>query len=304
MSAPVAAVEISSATKAFGPTVAVNQVSFQVAQGECYGLIGPNGAGKTTLFSLLCGYLKPTSGQVRILGQDPRHPGAIKGKLGVLPQDAAFPTTYRVGPLLTYWARLSGLAPAEKHAREAIERVALAEAWNVEARALSHGMAKRIAMAQALMGSPPVVFLDEPTAGLDPRIAAHVRQLIREMKGGQTVVVSSHNLHELEELCDGAAILDRGRLAQAGSMAELTARAEEFRVQLARGEPDLTALRALEGCTAASWDEHTLVVQFDGRKQPPEEMITRTLELLIRSGAKVLAVSRGRKLEERVLQLT
>jgi len=299
-----AAIDIAQATKQFGPTVAVNQVSLQVSRGACYGLIGPNGAGKTTLFSLLCGYLRPTRGTVRILGQDPRSPGAIKGKLGVLPQDAAFPASITVGALLTYWARLSGLAPAERHAREAVERVALVEAWNVEARALSHGMAKRIAMAQALMGNPPVVLLDEPTAGLDPRIAAHVRQLIREMKGTQTVVVSSHNLHELEELCDGAAILDRGRLMQAGSMAELTARAEEFRVEIARGEVPLDAIRALQGCTQAAFAGGQLAVSFDGRQVPPEEMITRTLEALIRAGVKVLGVSRGRKLEERVLQLT
>jgi ABC-type multidrug transport system ATPase subunit len=167
-------------------------------------------------------------------------------------------------------------------------------------------MAKRVAMAQALMGTPPVVLLDEPTAGLDPKVAAQVRQVIREMKGEQTVIVSSHNLQELEELCDAAAILDRGRLVQAGTMAELTAQAAEFRIQIGRGIPPVDELKILPGVSGASWDEtsRTLLVQYDGRKHASDEVITRTLKLLIEREVTISTVTRGRKLEERVLQLT
>ena len=125
------------------------------------------------------------------------------------------------------------------------------------------------------------------------------------MKGRQTLVVSSHNLQELEELCDAAAILDRGRLVQVGSMAELTSKAEEFRVLVARGDVPLADVRALPGCQSASMDASgSLHVLYDGKVTPPEEMITRTLGLLIQRGVLILGVSRGRKLEERVLQLT
>ncbi len=185
-----------------------------------------------------------------------------------------------------------------------LERVGLAETWDVLAGALSHGMAKRVALAQALLGEPPVVLLDEPTAGLDPRIAAQVRQLIREMKGKQTVVVSSHNLHELEELCDGAAVLDRGKVAAAGTMTELTQAAGEFRVQVARGEVPLPELRALRGASQVSFEGGVLTVSYDSRLLAPEEMITQTLALLVQRGVLVLEVRRGRRLEDRVLQLT
>jgi ABC-type multidrug transport system ATPase subunit len=298
------AIDIVNATKRFGAKVAVDGVSFSVERGQVYGLIGPNGAGKTTTFSMMCGYLYPTGGSVRVMGMDPSVDGSLKGKVGALPQDAVLPGGWKVGALLMYWARLSGVENPESEARGALEKVGLIEAWNVETHALSHGMAKRTAMAQALMGKPPLVLLDEPTAGLDPRIAAQVRQVIRDMKGEQTVVVSSHNLQELEELCDAAAILDRGKLAQAGTMAELTSQTAEFRVQVARGTVIVPELEALPGITTARMEnESVLYVRYDGKTHQPEEVISRVVGHLIQTGVLILGVSRGRRLEDRVLQL-
>ncbi len=299
------AIELSEVTKRFGPKTAVNRVSFTVREGQCYGLIGPNGAGKTTTFSMMCGYLFPDAGGLRVLGADPSTPGALKRKVGVLPQDAVLPPAWPVGVLLTYWARLSGLADPAREAKEALDKVGLPETWKLPAGALSHGMAKRVSMAQALMGAPPVVLLDEPTAGLDPKIAAAVRQLIRDMKGRHTVVVSSHNLQELEELCDATALLDRGNLVTAATMAEMTSQAAEFRVQVARGNVPLPDVRALPGVRAATLDPSgVLTVQFDTTGGAPEEVITRTVGLLVAREVLILGVSRGRKLEDRVLQLT
>ena len=171
--------------------------------------------------------------------------------------------------------------------------------------ALSHGMAKRVALAQALLGRPPLVLLDEPTAGLDPRIAHQVRQLILGMRGLQTVVVSSHNLQELEQLCDAAAILDRGRLVQAGSLAELTQQAAEFRVQVAQGTVIVPELEALPGVLSARMEgESLLLVRFDGQAHKPEAVISRVVAHLLQTGVLILGVSRGQRLEERVLQLT
>ena len=296
------AIEVREAVKRFGPTVAVNRLSLQVRRGECFGLIGPNGAGKTTTFAMMCGYLAANEGEIRVFGLNPRQPGALKRVVGVLPQDAALPGPAMVGPLLQYWARLSSLPDPEREAREALVKVGLSESWATSTQALSHGMNKRIALAQALMGNLPVLLLDEPTGGLDPRIAAHVRQLIRDLKGTRTIVVSSHNLQELEELCDSAAILDRGALVEAGSMTHLTSRGAEFRVEIARGEVPLAELQALPGCTRASLDPTgALVVQFTGS---PEEIITRVVGLLVSRGVLILGVTRGRKLEDRVLQVT
>lgn len=296
------AIEVHSAFKRFGSTVAVNHLSLKVRRGECYGLIGPNGAGKTTTFSMMCGYLRPNQGQIRINGKDPTKPGALKGVVGVLPQDAALPAPGTVGGVLTYWARLSALPDPEREAKEALERVGLVESWGTSTQALSHGMAKRISLAQSLMGTPPVLLLDEPTAGLDPRIAAQVRQLMRELKGHRTLVVSSHNLHELEELCDAAAILDRGTLVEAGSMAELTSKSAEFRVEIARGTVPLEELILIPGCVGATLDPSgILVVRFKGQ---PEEVISPTVGFLLSRGVLILGVTRGRKLEERVLEVT
>ncbi|WP_141326016.1 ABC transporter ATP-binding protein [Myxococcus sp. AB025B] len=297
------AIELFGITKRFGPKVAVNNVSFSVPRGAVYGLIGPNGAGKTTTFSMMCGYLYPSEGTLKVMDVDPTTPGALKGRLGALPQDAVLPPGWEVGALLMYWAKLSDLDAPEREAREALEKVGLREAWNVQTQALSHGMAKRTAMAQALMGQPPLVLLDEPTAGLDPRIAAQVRQVIKDMKGRQTVVVSSHNLQELEELCDAAAILDKGTLAQDGSMSELTGQGAEFRVQIARGTVIPPEIATLPHVTDARLEgEHVLVVRFGGQV-PPEEVISRVVAHLLQSGVLILGVSRGRRLEERVLQL-
>ena len=300
-----AAIRLQGVTKRFGVKTAVDAVSFEVAQGQCYGLIGPNGAGKTTTFSMMCGFLFPTAGSLEVLGVDPSSPGALRGKVGVLPQDAVLPPMWPVGQLLTYLARLSGLPSPEAEAKAALERVGLPETWKVLCGALSHGMAKRVAMAQALMGQPPVILLDEPTAGLDPKIAAAVRSLIRDLRGKCTVVVSSHNLNELEELCDATALLDHGKLVTAASMADLTGQSAEFRVQVARGAVPLDQVRAISGVSAAQVDaQGVLAVVYDGKTAAPEEVISATLLVLLGAGVKVTAVWRGKKLEEKVLQLT
>jgi ABC-2 type transport system ATP-binding protein len=300
-----AVIELDGVTRRFGAKVAVSELSLQITERRCWGLIGPNGAGKSTLFSLLCGFLRPSAGRVRVLGTDPRREGALRGRVGVLPQDAALPAWAKVGELLVLWSKLSGLGDPAGQARGALAAVGLAEAWAVRAGTLSHGMAKRVQLAQALLGDPPLLLLDEPTSGLDPRSAADVRALIRERRGRQTIVISSHNLQELEDLCDDAAILDRGKLLQAGVIAELTAQRSEFRVQIGRGDVPLQALRALDGCASAQLaPDGGLWVRFDGARFEPDEMITRTLRLLLDGGVTVSAVTRGRGLEAKVLEAT
>ena len=299
------AIRLERLSKHFGPKRAVDDVTFEVQEGHTYGLIGPNGAGKTTTFSMMCGYLFPTAGSIRVLGADPFEPGALKGKVGVLPQDAILPPSWPVGALLTYYGQLSGLPNAEQEAKRVLEKVQLPETWNLFANQLSHGMAKRVSMAQALMGSPPVIFLDEPTAGLDPKIAASVRGIIRDLKGNHTVVVSSHNLQELEELCDASAILDKGKLISAMSMSELTGQLAEFRVQIAKGEVPLLEVKAQSGVKDARLEPNkVLCVTFDGQAVQPEEIITRVVGLLAQRDVLFLTVWRGKRLEEKVLQLT
>ena len=303
------AVALEGATKTFGGLIAVNEVSLRIARGAVYGLIGPNGAGKTTTFSMVCGYLKPDRGTVRVLGHAAGDLSALKGRLGALPQDAALPANDTVGAALTFYGRLLGMKRdvALKAAQDGLERVGLSQWWRVRCGALSHGMAKRVGLAQAFLGSPEVVLLDEPTAGLDPKSAFHLREYIKQQrKEGHTIVVSSHNLQELEEMCDAAAILDRGKLIAAGSMQELTRSIEEIRVALAGEAPALDEIRALSAVTSATFDasRRQLLISFSPEKAAAEDVIGETLKILLAKGARISSVSKGRKLEERVMELT
>jgi ABC-type multidrug transport system ATPase subunit len=167
-------------------------------------------------------------------------------------------------------------------------------------------MAKRVGIAQAFLGDPRVVLLDEPTAGLDPRVAYQIRQLIKTRKGRCTVVVSSHNLQELEEVCDHAAILDRGQLVVAGTMAELTASAEEVRFELARGPVPEEEIRTISGVKTVAFEpaRRELIVTFERGDADAEEMIRRVLLVLLDKQARISGVSKGRGLEQRVMELT
>ena len=328
------AIRLTKVSKAFGSKLAVDDVTMQIEAGSVYGLIGPNGAGKTTTFSMLAGYLKPTSGTLEVLGFAPDQVTSLRSRIGVLPQDALLPAADQVGEFLTDMARLQGI-PARKAA--GLARDALAEVdgrtwWSVKCGALSHGMAKRVQLAQALLGDPDVVLLDEPTAGLDPRIAYEVRQLIKSRKGRCTLVVSSHNLQELEEVCDGAAILDRGRLVGIGSMGELTAATQEARFKVpahvtkpgqpadlrAAGAPNpagwqgtpptpLALVQGLPMVKLAEYDDERaeLIVHFDSRGEADaEQVIEAVLWVLLQQRVRISGVTKGRGLEQRVMEMT
>jgi len=302
------AIDLKGVVKRFGSITAVNDVTLDIPDGSVFGLIGPNGAGKTTTFSLLAGYLAPTSGDIYVLDRTPTAVDALKGKVGVLPQDALLPAGEKVGEFLVFLAQLQGIPKSD--ARRAAESV-LAEVegrdwWNTKCGALSHGMAKRVGLAQALLGDPRIVLLDEPTAGLDPRVAYAVRQLIKSRKGRCTLVISSHNLQELEEICDRAAILDHGHLIAHGTMAELTASSSEIRVELARGPVPEEAVRAVRGVKAVSWDKASreLSITFDRSVADAEEMIKGVTYVLYQHEARISGISKGRGLEQRVMELT
>ncbi|MGC4115421.1 MAG: ABC transporter ATP-binding protein [Myxococcales bacterium] len=303
------AIALDGVTKRFGALVAVNAVSLRVQRGAVFGLIGPNGAGKTTTFSMICGYLRPDAGTARVLGHAAGDLAALKGRLGALPQDAMLPANDLVGDALVFYARLLGMSKPEalKAAQEGLDRVGLSQWWRVRCGALSHGMAKRVGLAQAFLASPEVVLLDEPTAGLDPKSAFHLREFIKtQRQAGRTIVISSHNLTELEELCDAAAILDHGKVVAQGSMAELTRSVGEVRIALASDAPPVDELRALPCVSAIEFDagRRVLAVTYSPGKDEAEAVIGEVLKVLLAKGAKISSVSKGRKLEERVMELT
>lgn len=317
-----AAVRLRGLTKRFGPKVAVDGVSLEIERGAVYGLIGPNGAGKTTTFSMMAGFLAPTSGDVQVLGFAPTDVAALKSRLGVLPQDAVLPRDERVGEFLRFLARLQGASSeeAERVSRAVLDEVEGRDWWGMKCSQLSHGMAKRVQLAQALLGDPEVVLLDEPTAGLDPRHAYEVRQLIKNRRGRCTMIVSSHNLNELEEICDGAAILDHGHLVGSGSIAELTAQSEEIHISLSEALRDPSAasrgplgsylplqeLRGIPLVTRAEFQDDTreLILYLERAKADPETVIGQALWVLLNHRVRIRAVSLGKGLEQRVMDLT
>ena len=305
MTAVDAALSLEGVTKRYGSTVALDRVSFQVRPGSCHGLVGPNGAGKTTTFGLAAGFLRPGAGTVRVLGRDPHDRGPRRPRLGVLPQDADLPAYLDVGTLLTTWARLSGEARPEAAARVALEQVQLPDVWDASPRALSHGVAKRVALAQALLGEPALLLLDEPTAGLDPRAAAEVRTLLSGLRGQRTVIISSHNLAELERLCDAVTVLDHGRVVQDGTLAEVTRRGAEFSVQVSRGDVPLPELRGLPGVAGVELSASgQLAVRLSPDAPPAEDVIAAVLEALLVRGVRITALTQGSSLEQRVLDVT
>ena len=171
--------------------------------------------------------------------------------------------------------------------------------------ARSHGMAKRVALAQALIGEPELVLLDEPTAGLDPRVAYEVRQIVSSRKGRCTLIAEPQP-QELEQICDAAAILDRGRVVAEGTMGELTAASEEIRIKLAPGAVPIGPVRELAMVTRAEFDDERreLVVHFERKTADAETVIGAVLGVLLQQGARISGVTKGRGLEKRVMEMT
>jgi len=316
------AIRLSHVTKKFGAKLAVDDVSLEIRAGRVYGLIGPNGAGKTTTFSMMAGYLQPTRGDIEVLGYAPTQVAQLKSRVGILPQDAILPPTDKVGEFLIHMARLqqNSRDKAESIARAVLDEVDGRDWWNQRCSSLSHGMAKRVQLAQALLGEPEVVLLDEPTGGLDPRSAYEVRQLIKSRKGRCTLVVSSHNLQELEEVCDGAAILDRGKVVAAGSISQLTGASEEIHIKLgraARGNDSsvhrsaiANAVNALRDLPVVKRLEHDddrneLIIYFERSPElDAESVIGHVLSVLLHHQVRISGLTKGRGLEARVMDLT
>ena len=198
-------------THIYSGKVALSDVNFELDAGEPIGLVGPNGAGKTTLLSILSGFLHPTSGTVRLFGH---RPGAAQliGKVSALPQDAKLDPSFTVFAQLVFYARLQGLTKqlAILEANRVLEAVSLKEVAHEKPLVLSHGMAKRVAIAQALIGKPELILLDEPTAGLDPFNVRTVRAIIAEQSSVTTFIISSHDLAELDRQCRQILLLENG----------------------------------------------------------------------------------------------
>lgn len=306
-----AAIELIAVTKNYGRVRAVNELSLAVPEGALYGLIGPNGAGKTTTFAMMSGFLRPTLGEIRVRGVFLSTQKPPVGQVLALPQDAALPGHKRVEEVLVFLAELSGMPKQEAKAksRSALERVGLGDLTRRRVDQLSHGQRRRVGIAQTLVGHDEVIVLDEPTAGLDPRTALELGALIKTLAEDRTVVLSSHNLAELEALCTHAAILDKGMLVAHGTMDEIRGTGQRLFVELSSPPSDaqavLQGIEALDAVKTAKMAANGQGIEVDCHSAEGADALTNeVLKLLIEKGVAVKGVERGKRLEQRFMEET
>ena len=219
-------IEVSHLTKKYGGHLAVDDVSFTVEDGQIYGLLGPNGAGKSTIMNIITGYLSATSGQVTVAGHPlPEEADEAKACVGYLPEQPPLYPEMTVGEYLNFVAELKKVPRAQRKEQvlRAARRTGLEKVLPRLIRSLSKGYKQRVGIAQALLGSPKIIILDEPTVGLDPAQVIEMRKLIRELGKAHTVILSSHILSEVQAVCQQVLILSKGKLAASGTLQELTA---------------------------------------------------------------------------------
>jgi ABC-2 type transport system ATP-binding protein len=234
----LAAIETHDLRKSYRGVEALKGVSVRVEPGEVYGLLGQNGAGKTTLVKILLGIVKPTDGGANLLGR-PAGVATVRRRVGYLPEDHRFPEYHTGWSLLNFYGALHGVPAADRRSRigTALERVGLAERMHSKIRTYSKGMKQRLGIAQALFHRPELVFLDEPTDGVDPLGRREIRAILQELKeSGVTVFVNSHLLSEVEQVCDRVAILSHGKMVREGTIAELTEQHNVYVLGVADGQ--------------------------------------------------------------------
>jgi len=291
--------------KSYGNLVAVEGLDLEIASGELVAILGPNGAGKTTTVEILEGYRRPDQGQVSVLGLDPARDGRqLRPLLGLMLQDGAIYPTLKVRESVVLFASFF-LDPSDPG--ELLERVGLTERAGTRFRQLSGGEKQRLSLALALVGRPQVLFLDEPTAGMDPRARLLTWEIVEEAKrAGATVVLTTHSMEEAERLADRVAILNQGALIAFDSPARLRSQSDSDLLHLElEFDLPLELLEALQGLATV---ESLIALgngSYDLRSAAPREAAAAVTQLLRSQGPQIQLLQLGRaSLEEIFLRLT
>ena len=249
-------IELQHVTKRYGPLTAVNDISFRVEPGQILGLLGPNGAGKTTTMRILTGYMPPTEGKAMVAGYDIlQQPIEAKRRTGYLPESPPLYPDMTVREYLTFIARINGIGGSERRERvdTSMARTSVADVADRQCAKLSKGYRQRVGLAQAILHSPDVLILDEPTAGLDPKQIIETRELIKGLAGDHTILLSTHILPEVAQTCQRVVIINKGRVVAEDEPDNLTSRlrgAETTRLEIdALGANPVPALEAVAGVT-------------------------------------------------------
>ncbi|MFJ3174018.1 alpha/beta fold hydrolase [Streptomyces roseus] len=295
--------EITGLTKRYAGAqdrYAVRDLSFRVEKGQVLGLLGPNGAGKTTTLRMLMGLISPDEGEIRVFGHAVRAGAPVLSRVGAFVEGAGFlPHLSGRANLELYW-QATGRPAEDAHMAQALEIAGLGDALERAVRTYSQGMRQRLAIAQAMLGMPDLLILDEPTNGLDPPQIREMRDvMIRYAAGGRTVIVSSHLLSEVEQTCTHLVVMDRGRLVRAGEVAEITGGGDTLLVALAGpvDEGTVAKVAALEGVGAVTAADDGLLVRLEGATA------AALIAELVRLEVPVSAVGPHRRLEDAFLTL-
>jgi len=296
------ALQFREVRKAFGRRgpVALDGLTWRAPAGAIVGLVGANGAGKTTAFGIAAGYLQPDAGEVVVLGAAGFDVWRLKGRFGILPQDAELPDRQSPRALLTHLARMQGLADPLRAAARVLAEVQLTDRQDAPVATLSHGMRRRVAVATALLGDPTLVLLDEPMSGLDPAQAASLREVLVSRRGRATVVVSSHDLVALERLCDHVVLMVAGRCVREDAIDAVAGREEVARWTLSR-PPEIARLAAAVPDASLRWDGHTLEQRARGGASLDAGAL-QLMAALAQDGIAVRAMQRGDGLEQRFFE--
>ena len=307
-------IEVSHLSKKYGTHPAIEDLSFTVGDGQIFGLLGPNGAGKSTIMNILTGYLAPTSGEVKVAGFSlPEQARQAKACVGYLPEQPPLYPEMTVQEYLDFAAELKGIkkkADRKEQVRKAARRTGLEEVLPRLIRSLSKGYRQRVGIAQALLGAPQLIILDEPTVGLDPAQVIEIRRLIQELGKTHTVILSSHILSEVQAVCSRVLILSKGALVAEGTPEQLSEKLSpgiRLRVTaLGNSDTVLPVVEAVPGITGVQLvSEADGEVTFTAETADTTDRRAEVSRALSQAGCTVLALAaENRTLEEVFLALT
>ena len=290
---PDNAIEVRNLTKAFREVVAVGGISFEVHRGEVFSLLGPNGAGKSTAISVISGLLQPDSGDASVMGHSvTKESMAARRCLGVVPQEVALYNDMSARENLVFWGRMYGLSgkDLERRVDEMLKAVGLVDRQKGRVATYSGGMKRRVNIAAALLHTPQVVIMDEPTVGIDPQSRRHILDYVKELnRQGMSVLYTTHYMEEAEELSNRIAIMDKGKIIACGTRDELVRLVgEQTRVDLAvTGEPDKAAeaWRAVAGVSRATVEQGRVLVLAGDSNAVVPLLFERAAQLGFRIGS-------------------
>lgn len=288
-------IQVSNLTKKYKNITAVNDLSLRINEGEIFGLLGPNGAGKSTTINTILGLLTQDSGKIEIMGHDMSRPSKeVKSNIGYVPQDLAFYEEMSAYTNVKYWAKLYGLKgrEVEKATKEALEFTGLWERRKDKAKGYSGGMKRRLNIACGIVHKPKILFMDEPTVGVDPQSRNNIRESIRKLnQSGTTVIYTSHYMEEVEELCNRIVIIDNGKVLAQGTIDELIESVPSEKnvvIECKNITDDIeTVVKSAKGVQLYRKENTTIHIVMD----KDEEYFSNLVERLVEAKAEILSMN-------------